>query len=77
MQFRFRVHHSTETANCYVVEQIKSSLDRGGVVGAVFLDIKKAFDTINHNVLLSKLSRFNFSTNTLTWMESYLSLRKQ
>ncbi len=77
MQFGFRAHHSTETANCYFVEQIKSSLDRGSVVGAVFLDFKKAFDTVNHNVLLSKLSRFNFSTNTLTWMESYLSLRKQ
>lgn len=77
MQYGFRVHHSTETANCYFVEQIKSSLDRGGVVGAVFLDFKKAFDTVNHNVLLSKLSRFNFSTNTLTWMESYLNLRKQ
>ncbi len=77
MQFGFRAHHSTETANCYFVEQIKSSLDRGGVVGAVFLDFKKVFDTVNHNFLLSKLSRFNFSTNTLTWMESYLSLRKQ
>ncbi len=47
MQFGFRAHHSTETANCYFVEQIKSSLgDRGGVVGAVFLDFKKAFDTL-------------------------------
>ncbi len=46
MQFGFRAHHSTETANCYFVEQIKSSLDRGGVVGAVFLDLKKSFDTL-------------------------------
>lgn len=52
-------------------------IDGGGVVCAVFLDFKKAFDTVNHNVLLSKLSRFNFSTNTLTWMESYLHFRKQ
>ncbi len=68
MQFGFRAHQSTETANCYFVKQIKSSLDRRGVVGAVFLDFKKAFDTVNHNVLLSKLSRLNFSTNTLTWI---------
>ncbi len=38
MQFGIRAHHSTVTANCYFVEQIKSSLDRGGVVGAVFLE---------------------------------------
>lgn len=49
MQFGFRKHHSTETANCFFVEQIKSLLDKGGVVGDVFLDFKKAFDTVNHN----------------------------
>ena len=75
MQFGFRKYHST--ANCYFIEQIKSSLDNGGVVGAVFIDLKKAFDTVNHNVLLSKLSKFNFSCNALTWMESYLNSRKQ
>lgn len=77
MQFGFRKHHSTETANCFFVEQIKSLLDKGGVVGAVFLDFKKAFDTVNHNVLLSKLSKFNLSVNTMIWMESYLNNRKQ
>lgn len=59
------------------MEQIKSLLDKGGVVGAVFLDFKKAFDTVNHNVLLSKLSKFNLSVNTMIWMESYLNNRKQ
>lgn len=77
MQFGFRKHHATETATCYFIEQIKSSLDNGGVVGAVFLDFKKAFDTVNHNVLLSKLSKINFPPNALTWMESYLDSRKQ
>lgn len=37
-QFGFRINHSTETANCYFVDKVKSQLDRGGVVGAVFLD---------------------------------------
>lgn len=49
MQFGFRKHHSTETANCCFIEQIKSSLDRGSAIGVVFFDFKKAFDTVNHN----------------------------
>ncbi len=48
-------------------------VDKGGVVGAVFLDLRKAFDTINHKVLLAKLSSFNFSPLALSWFESYLS----
>lgn len=77
MQFGFRKHHATETATCYLIEQIKSKIDYGGVVGAVFLDLKKAFDTVIYNVLLSKLSKINFSPGALTWMKSYLDSRKQ
>ncbi len=54
MQFGFRKQHSTETAVCYFIEQIWSKLDKGGFVGAVFLDLQKAFYTLNHNILLSK-----------------------
>ncbi|KAJ0032802.1 hypothetical protein NQD34_002883 [Periophthalmus magnuspinnatus] len=77
MQFGFRKHHSTETATCYFLEKLKHLLDQGGFVGAVFLDLKRAFDTINHTVLLDKLTYFNFSNNALCWMKSYLSDRKQ
>ena len=54
MQFGFRKFHSTETATCYFLENIKSLLDQGGFVAAVFLDLKHAFDTINHDVLIAK-----------------------
>lgn len=72
MQFGFRANHSTDTACCYFTEHIKANLDKGGVVGAVFLDLRKAFDTVNHPVLLSKLASFQLSPSVLDWIESYL-----
>lgn len=52
-------------------------MDKGGVVGAVFLDLKKAFDTVNHRILMSKLCSINFSSTALEWLESYLLNRSQ
>lgn len=76
-QFGFRKRYSTESACCYLLEDIKSSLDGGGVVGAVFLDLRKAFDTVNHQLLISKLSDFSLDTNTIAWIQSYLNDRQQ
>lgn len=53
-------------------KNIKAKIDAGGLIGAVFLDLRKAFDTVNHQILLTKLSFFNFSLNTLQWIESYI-----
>ena len=77
LQFGFRSNHSTESANCFFVDQLKLFIDRGNMVGAVFLDLKKAFDTINHDILISKLSNYNFSDITLKWFKSYLCNREQ
>jgi len=52
---------SSQLANRYLSENIKSSLDKGNVVGQVFIDLEQAFDTVNHEALLNKLSTFNFS----------------
>ena len=43
----------------------------------MFLDLSKAFNTVDHDVLMSKLSKFNFSSRALAWMSSYLSNRRQ
>lgn len=64
-------------ANCYLSENIKSSLDKDNVVGAVFIDLKQAFDTVNHEVLLNKLSTFNFSEQATGRFASYLESREQ
>lgn len=77
MQFGFRAQHSTETANCLFLEKVKGYLERSSYVGAVFVDLKRAFDTVNHEVLLSKLAYFNLSEQALNWIKSYLSCRKQ
>lgn len=65
MQFGFRKHHSTDTATCYFLENVKHLPDQGGFVGA--------FDTINHNVLLAKLTYFS----AICWVKSYFCDRKQ
>ena len=64
-------------ANCYLTENIKGSLDKGNVVGAVFIDLSKAFDTLNHKILLNKLSSFKLSEQAISWFTSYLGDRKQ
>lgn len=70
MQFSFRKHRSTETAVYYFLKNIKSKLDVG-TIGAVFIDLKKAFETVNHQILLTKLC------NILNWIKSYISSRTQ
>lgn len=74
MLFGFCQYRSTETANCVFVETVKSLLDKNTCVGAVFLDLKKAFDTVDHQVL-SKLT--HLAEGTLAWFKSHLSDRRQ
>jgi len=76
-QFGFRPGYSTEIANCCLIENVKKSLDKGNVVGAVFIDLTKAFDTVNHSLLLSKMLHFNFSNEAVLWFASYLRSRVQ
>ena len=53
------------------------NIDNGLINGILFLDIRKAFDTINHEILLGKLEHYGFQEKSLLWMKSYLKDRKQ
>ena len=52
-------------------------MEKGKFCGAVFLDLRKAFDTVDHEILLTKLSKIGIDPSTLQWFQSYLSNRKQ
>ena len=76
-QFGFRRQHSTNHAVITLVEKITNALDKGKVVVGCFLDLKKAFDTVNHRILISKLRKYGIRGHILQWFESYLKNRKQ
>jgi len=54
-----------------------NDIDSGKIIGSVFLDLKKAFDLVDHEILLHKLSLYRCSTNTIQFFRSYLSNRQQ
>jgi len=74
-QHGFRKHRSTESALIKFTDDIRLSLDDKKCVGAVFVDFRKAFDLVNHKILISKLYNLNFSSSAIKWFESYLNGR--
>ena len=76
-QFGFRKSHGTNHAIIYLVEKVSKALDTGQFVIGVFLDLRKAFDTVNHDILIKKLESYGIRGNILNWLKSYLSNRTQ
>ena len=79
-QFGFRKGHSTEHALIELVNRIYVSFNENKYTYytlRVFIDLWKAFDTVNHNILLKKLKLYGIENSNLKWFTSYLSRRKQ
>ena len=61
----------------HLTDNIRGNMDKGNYVGMILLDLQKAFDTVNHDILLGKLKAIGMSSNAVNWFASYLSDRKQ
>ena len=77
LQFGFRTNHSTVHALINLTEDIRSSLDNNNFAVGVFVDLQKAFDTVDHKILLSKLEFYGIRGITNQWFNSYFNNRKQ
>ncbi len=76
-QFGFLENHSTALALTKIVDKITRELDAGETVIGTFLDLSKAFDTINHEILVGKLSHYGVRGVSSLWFKNYLTDRKQ
>lgn len=76
-QFGFRPGFSTELALISFTDKIKLAIDDGSLFGAVFVDLTKAFDTINHSILFHKLASYGITGPALSLIKNYLKNRSQ
>ena len=76
-QYGFRSNHNTSFATIDFLEKVASSVDKGEFAFGVFIDLSKAFDTINHGILINKLKYYGITGLSLQWFTSYLTNRNQ
>ena len=76
-QSGFHSLHSTSTCLADVTNTLLKNIDDGQLTGLVFLDLKKAFDTLDHRLLLEKLTALGFSKASVQWFNAYLTDRLQ
>ena len=71
-QSGFRPRHSTESCLTHLCDKIIEGCDSGCHTGMILIDLQKAFDTINHEILLDKMKFMNFTKETISWFRSYI-----
>ena len=77
LQSGFRAKHSRETTLLSSTNEWLYNMDKSLLTGVLFLDIEKAFDTVDHLILLAKLEKYGILGCSLEWFKSYLKDRKQ
>ena len=73
----FRKNHNTQHCLTSLLERWKKTLDKGGYIFAIFMDLSKALDTLNYILLITKLGAYGFDAKALYYIKSYLDNRKQ
>lgn len=76
-QSGFRQKHSCQTALVKLIDEWMTCIDNGDIVGTLFIDFRKAFDMVDHALLIHKLSHYKLTSTTLDWFTSYLNYRLQ
>ena len=76
-QSGFRQKHSCQTSLVKLLDQWMACIDKGDLVGSLFIDFCKAFDVVDHSILMTKLALYKLNESSLNWFSSYLGERKQ
>ena len=76
-QSGFRQTFSTDTALTSLSDRVRLNMDDGLYTGVVLIDLQKAFDTVNHQILTTKLKSIGMDNTVVSWFQSYLSDRQQ
>lgn len=77
LQSGFRPSYSTDSCLIHLTDYIKSEQDKGKYTGMVLLDLQKAFDTVDHSILLQKLEAIGLHKSAVDWFRAYLNDRQQ
>ena len=76
-QFGFRTNHLTNHALTEIIKRIRNACDKGLYTCGVYLDLQKAFDTVNQNILLAKLKHYGIKGTSFDWFKSFICDRVQ
>ncbi|MES9882038.1 MAG: reverse transcriptase family protein, partial [Sedimenticola sp.] len=76
-QSGFRAGHSTESALIVLIDHFLQAINQGKLVGCILVDFRKAFDLVDHKILLEKLKMYKCSEQCVKWFQSYLEQRSQ